>query len=502
MTDSSKNSYGQILKSSSIVGGAQGIKIVISILQIKILAVLVGPTGVGLVGLYQSTIGIVNTICGLGIGQSGVRQVAEAASTGDHRKIGRTIFALRRTTMVLGVLGTILVFVLRNPISRMTFGNTEHGDAFGILALTLFFASVTAGQTALVRGMRKIGDLAKLQVLGAFWGLVFSLPFLYFFGMAGLAPYLAAVAGMAVATSWWYARKIPVPAVALSLKEIWTESKSLISLGVMLMLSGLMTTLVLYLVRVMVVRGFGVEAAGLYQASTQLSNVYVGFILGAMAMDFYPRLTAVSQDSHACNRLVNEQVEVGLLMGTSGLFATVVFAPVVLTAFYSSEFSSAYTILQWQILGTFLRVASWPLGFVLLGKGKGRLFLATETGANFVHVGFFYVAIRWFDLQGAGIAFFGLYVFYLFLMYAVVRRLSGFAWSKPNKRLGMIIAPSVLVVFTLPRFLPQAWAMVFGALFSIGMAVFCLKRLHVLIGSPPPARLIAKARQKLGWGRS
>jgi PST family polysaccharide transporter len=57
----STSSYGQILKSSSIVGGAQAINYVVGLLRTKAVALLLGPSGVGLVGLYVSAIGLVGT---------------------------------------------------------------------------------------------------------------------------------------------------------------------------------------------------------------------------------------------------------------------------------------------------------------------------------------------------------------------------------------------------------------------------------------------------------
>ena len=501
MNDPSKNSYGQILKSSSIVGGSQGATIFLGIIQTKVLAVLLGPAGIGLVALYQSTIGIANAFFGLGVKSSGVRQIAEATSTGDDQKISRTIVTLRRVSVALGILGTAVVFILREQISQMTFGTSDHSGAIGLLALTLFFTSVSGGQAALVQGMRRIADLAKLNILGALFGLIIGVPIIYYRGNAGIVSYLVAVSAAVMIASWWYARKIRVTKTVLTKNDMIHESKQLILLGIALMASSLMTMIVLYMVRVMVVRKFGLEEAGLYQAASQLSNVYIGFILGAMGMDFYPRLTAAAQDNFTCNRLINEQAEVGLLMAAPGLLATLTFAPLILTIFYSNKFSPAYDILQWQILGTFLRVVSWPLGFTLLAKARGKLYFMTELSANLVHIGFFWVGIHLFGLKGAGIAFFGLYIFYLGMMMAVVKRLTGFVWSINILHLATVIVPLAFATHMLHLFLPQLWAMAAGSLLTLIMGLYCLKRLHGLVGSPSLAAILAKFKQKLGWGR-
>ena len=125
----------------------------------------------------------------------------------------------------------------------------------------------------------------------------------------------------------------------------------------------------------MVIRQMGLDAAGLYQAAFALSSVYVGFVLGAMGADYYPRLTAVSADNKKVNRLVNEQTEVSLLLALPGILGTLTFATWVIHLLYSAQFEPAVDILRWQILGVLGRVVSWPVGFVLLAKGSWKSIL-------------------------------------------------------------------------------------------------------------------------------
>ena len=62
----------------AIMGSTQTVNIVISILRVKALAVMLGPSGVGLLGIFSNLLDMVKTAAGLGIGKSGVRQIAAA----------------------------------------------------------------------------------------------------------------------------------------------------------------------------------------------------------------------------------------------------------------------------------------------------------------------------------------------------------------------------------------------------------------------------------------
>jgi len=73
------SSHRQIFKSTALIGGTQVINMGIGIVRTKALAMLLGPAGIGLAGLYTSAVGIVGAMSGLGINASGVRQIAEAS---------------------------------------------------------------------------------------------------------------------------------------------------------------------------------------------------------------------------------------------------------------------------------------------------------------------------------------------------------------------------------------------------------------------------------------
>jgi O-antigen/teichoic acid export membrane protein len=58
--------YRQILRSSSIIGGASFVGVLVALLRIKAAAILLGPAGVGLIGLLQSLMATAASVSALG----------------------------------------------------------------------------------------------------------------------------------------------------------------------------------------------------------------------------------------------------------------------------------------------------------------------------------------------------------------------------------------------------------------------------------------------------
>jgi PST family polysaccharide transporter len=399
---------------------------------------------------------------------------------------------LRRISLLLGSIGAALLVVFAGPVSKVTFGSTQQATGVALLSVAVFCRLVSAGQTALIQGLRRISDLAKMSVLAALFGTVISIPFVYLWNEDGIVPSLIAVAAVSILTSWWYSRKAHIRTPpTMTVRDVGRESQALLKLGLAFMASAFLTMGAAYAIRMIVLRLAGVDAAGLYQAAWALGGLYVGFILQAMGSDFYPRLTAVSQNNAECNRLVNEQAQISLLLAGPGVIATLTFAPLVMSLFYSGAFAPAVSVLRWICLGMTLRVVAFPMGYIVLAKGAQKVFFWTELAATVVHVGLAWVLVTRFGVNGAGAAFMGLYAWHAVLIYAIARRMTGFQWSSANRSLALVILPVTGAVFAAFYVLPLWMATGLGTVASASTGWYSARRLLALVptGSiPEPAR--------------
>ncbi len=490
--------HTRVIKSTTIIGGSSVINILFRIIQAKAAALLVGTAGVGLMGVFNSALGLASLVAGMGLETSGVRQIAEAMGSGDQERIARTIHAFRRVALLLGAAGAVLFFLLRYPIAQLTFGNTQYAEALGRSEIALFGIVYATAQSALIRGVQRIGDLAKVSVLGIALGTLIGLPVLYLWRMDGIAPYLVISAGLTVLISWWYARRIQLARVTVTWAQVAADVREMLSMGVVFMLSGLGTLAAAYLVKVMILRTLGLESAGLYEAASMVSNVYVGFVLGAMGADYFPHLSALSHDDTESNRLINAQVEVGMLAAAPGILAVLAWGPFLLQLLYDATFTPAFEILRWQALGTFLRVFSWPLAYLMLARGKKSLYFWTELSTNVFYLLALLGGVQWLGLAGVGVAFLWMYIYHTAITWIVARRLSGFDWSPANLRRLGVLTPAVLIVFICAVTLPPLWAALIGGLLVLLVGLYALRALYHLFGPQAVQGYIHRIRARLG----
>lgn len=486
-------SYGQILESSSIIGGAQAINYLISLVRIKIVAVLLGPTGVGLIGLYQSLTSLLSTVSGLGINSSGVREVANAHGHNDPAAYARTVKTLLRACWVTGLAGWAVTALLAEQISHWVFGSIEHELEIALLGSTLLLTSVSGGYMALIQGMRRIGDLARMNVTAMLINTVVAIGGYAWLGISGIIPVLLANAAVTLLVSWYYSRRIDTPPVDLSWSETLSGGKALAYLGVAFMWGGLLTMGVDLVARSMITREYGIDAAGYYQAAWALSGIFAGFVLGAMSADYYPRLTSVIENRLEAAHLINEQIEVGTLLALPGLLATLAFSPFVIRLLYTGDFIVAATLLPWFMLGVFGRVVSWPCGFVQLALGKAHWFFATQTIFAALHLALLLWFVPAFGIVGAAYAFAILYFVHAPIIALVARYLIGFRWSAAARRL-LAVAALVVAAAVASSLALSGWtSLAIGAGITIIGTIISLRGLSERLG--PKHRFILLCRR-------
>jgi PST family polysaccharide transporter len=456
------SNYRSLFKSTALLGGSQVILTVLGLVRNKALAVLLGPSGVGLAGLYTSITSMAATVTGLGIGSSGVRQIAEANTASDKDRVARVAAVIVRVVFLTNLIAALVVCVWSGPISRATFGTSKYAAGVALMSLVLIFSGISAGQLAILQGLQKMKELVHCQILGAVFGSLVSVAIVFYFRDAGVAWFLVANAAFAIFTSWWFVRRVQKVSLGVSLADTLAELKKLVGFGLALMASSLLSGVVAYFSRIIVIHKLGLQATGQFQAAYTLSSYYVGFILSAMGTGLLPKLTGLCQDDTQANRLLNDQTEIGLLLAAPGITATLVLAPWVLRLFYTGSFVAAAGIVQWQVIGVFFRMMSWPLWHLQIAKGMSRLFILTECVAAVLQILLNWVCIERWGLDGAGMAFTLFYIAHVIGMYFLCRSLSGFAWSR---RVLFISLPGALLLclsFASVKLLPVAWGVGLG----------------------------------------
>ena len=414
-----KSSYRQVMKATSLFGGVQVFNILISIVRSKFIALFIGPEGMGIAGLLNTTLNLVNGATNLGLDKSGVKDISYALNNSTETEVARTVKVLRRLVWITGVAGSVLMIVFSWLLSKLAFGDTSFTLAFVWIALALLFKQLASGELAVLQGLRKLKHLASANVFGNLAGLVITVPLYYFFRLDAIVPAIIISTFLSFAFTTYYRAKTKLEKVNVATNKVFSEGKEMVRLGITLSVSSMIALLAAYVIQIYISSEGGVSEVGYYTAGIVILNTYVGLIFNAMATDYFPRLSAIADSVTQVRKTVFEQAYIAVLLITPIILLFLIFAPLIITILYSGDFLPVVIFVSWGILGMLFKAASWSIGYVIIAKGDSSLFIRTAIGFSILLVGSNVLGYYFGGLEGLGISF-CIYYFVHFLGLAII----------------------------------------------------------------------------------
>lgn len=477
-----QDSYRQIMKATSVFGGVQVINILLQIVKSKLVAILLGPGGMGIHGLLIATQGFIGSLTGFGLGISGVKDVAAAKETGDNRRVSTIIAVLNRWIWVTGLLGVIVTLIFAPLLSQFAFGSKHYTLAFIWIAITLLFNQVSAGQLVILQGLRKIKFLANASITGSLLGLVISVPIYFLWKIDGIVPAIIATSLANMIRTWYFAKKVKLDNIIVNRETIIHDGKNMLRMGFILSLSGLVTMGASFLVRVYISNTGGINDVGLYTAGFAIIVNYVGVVFTAMSMDYYPRLSGIAHDNVKANSMINQQAEIAILLLSPILTIFMVFINWVIILLYSSSFIEIKGMIQWAALGMFFKAVSWSIAYVFLAKGESKLFLWNELFTNVYLLVINILGYKYGGLNGLGVSFFIAYILYFIQVYFVAKIKFEFKLSKSLVRILIIQFSIGIICFLIVKFSSSFITFGFGSVMILISGAFSLFELNKKLG--------------------
>jgi PST family polysaccharide transporter len=470
---SEKAAYKEIFKYTFLFSFVKVFQIVVGIIRNKVVAVLLGAEGVGIIGILSNAVSLLQTCAGLGISQSAVRDISEANGCENKTQFSRIISLTNRVILFTCLLGCLVTIVLSPFLSEWTFGDKSYSFAYLWLALVVGLNILSEGQFAILKGMRQLRALARASMIGSIVGLVTSVPLYYFLGKSGIVPSIIISAISAVFFSNYFVRKIKYNKTNLSFKEIYKEASPMVKMGAALMFVDFLSLFFELVIASYMRSHGGLEVVGYYRAGTTIITSYFGIVLTAMTTDYYPRISAIHYDNTKLEVEVNRQSEVGLILIFPIAVLFVFLSPLIIQLLYSKEFLQTISYTDYAMLGTILVVCSNNMGMILLAKQAAKIFTVYSFTHRILFVPIYIVFYNLYGLTGLGISYM-LNIVVQFLAYGLINRFKYKIKLKRrlNVQLIIVLATVIFTIFLRKidaasiRYLLGSCALLFSCLYT------------------------------------
>lgn len=426
------------MKVTSLFGGVQVINIIISIVKSKVIAILIGATGMGIASLINSSLSLIYGLTSFGLEKSAVKEISIANNNLEKERISKTISVLKRLVWFTIILGVVVILCFAPLLSEFSFGNREYTVSFLWISLALLFRCLTSSQLAILQGLRKLKSLAKVNLYSNIISLSLTLPLYYLYKLDAIVPTIILSTFISFIISFYYSNNIGLNSNKISNKEALIKGRGMIELGFTLSISSMLSLLGAYILQIFISNNGGVDQVGLYQAGFLILNTYVGIIFNAMGTDYFPRLSAISDDILKIRKSVYEQAIIGVLLITPIIVIFLALAPIIIKILYSKDFLPILAMISWGILGMLFRLVSWSMGYIIIAKGDSKVFIKTAIGFNSLQLLLGVLGYTYGGLEGLGFSYLIHFMIHFFSIKLITKYRYDFYFEKGFFRIFMI----------------------------------------------------------------
>ena len=412
------NSYRHILQYTGLFGGVQTLNILVGVVRNKLVAMILGPEGMGLISLFNSTLSLISNSTNFGVSISAVKNISEYFDKEDEIKLAETVKLVRSWSLLTGLFGILICIVLSPLLSRFTFSWDGHTLHFILLSPIVFMMAITSGELAILKGIRRLKALAIISIYNVLGALITSVPIYYFFKEKAIVPSLIIIALIQMVLTIAYSYRIYPLKIIKKVKPMM-EGISMIRLGIAFVLAGILGSGADFLIRSYINNVAGINTVGLFNAGYMMTMTYVGMVFAAMETDYFPRLSGVNHLHYSFNQIVNRQIEVMLLLVSPLLVMFSLLLPILLPLLYTGKFMPTLQMMQIVMLAMYFRAITLPIQYIPLAKGDSISYLFLEAVYDIILIlAVVYIFSR-YGLSGAGwgITFAGMVDAFLTIVY-------------------------------------------------------------------------------------
>lgn len=408
-----------LIKTSLLNGIAVAVKVASALVLNKILAVYVGPAGYAIIGQFQNAVSIVVSLAG-GVVATGVTK-ATAQHFDDESKQHAVWQTAIRFSLIASLLAGFSLLFIGHWLSEWLLHWSDMSSVFVWLSLTLPAMAANNLLMAIINGKKEIGIYVTANIIGSLISLLLTGVLTYMFGLYGAlvaftinpAVTLIATAAMVVRLDWFKA------------KFLWgqmnhKELRELAGFGLMGLTTALTVPVTYMLIRNHLAENLGLAAAGYWQASWKISEIYLMLITTTLTVYYLPRLAEI----RAAQELKTEIFKVYrfvmpiVLVGAVSIYALRDF---IIQTLFTSDFLPMRELFSWQLTGDVIKIGAFVLAYIMLGRAMVKIYVITEITFCVSFFSLTWVFVSKWGLQGVAIAYAVNYCLYWICMFYFVR---------------------------------------------------------------------------------
>jgi PST family polysaccharide transporter len=403
-----------LIKTSLLNGIAVAIKMLTLLGLNKVLAVYVGPSGYAAVGQFQNAVQMLTTFASGAINTGVTKYTAEIGDDPDR------LHVLWRTSGSIAVAGSLiaalLITVFSEQLSIWAFNSEVYSGVFTLFAATLVLFNLNTLLLAVLNGRKEIFLYVIANIGGSLFSLVVTSVMAIYFGLYGALAAFAIYQSLSFFVTFLLCRKTRWFSPRFFFGAVDKQTAlNLAKFTAMALTSAVCMPVTNMLIRAHLGEVLGWDAAGYWEAMWRLSSAYLLLVTTTLGVYYLPRLSELSTARELKHEITQGYKLIVPLTVSAGV-VIYLLRDFIIGLLFTHDFLPMRSLFGWQMVGDTLKIGSWILAYLILGKAMYKIFIAAEIFAAVCFVALSHCCIDRFGLEGVAIAYAANYAIYWILM--------------------------------------------------------------------------------------
>ncbi|RZK56930.1 MAG: O-antigen translocase [Pedobacter sp.] len=410
-----------IFKVFSLTAVSTLVRMLTGLISVKVVAVLIGPSGIALLGQLNNFASIAMILASGGINTGITKYIAEFKD--DDFEVKKLLSSALKITIYCSLACGLLMVLFSGYLSYKVMLSSAYRYVFVIFGLTIILYALNNLIASILNGYKEFKLFVLVSIVGSIGGLIFTLLFVYFLGLKGALISAVTFQSAMFFISLFMIRKLPWVKKDYYKYELDKISRNkYFKYSLMTLVTAATAPVAQLLLRGHVIANISTIEAGWWEAMNRVSNMYLLVITTSFSVYYLPRLSELKQDREIKDEIIKAYK---IIVPTLAIGFTILYFARFLTIkiLFSAEFLNMEKLFVWQLLGDFFKICSWLLAYLMIAKTMTKTFIFTEVFFTAFYLMAAYFVMSFNGVVGITQAYAINYFFYFVVMVVLFRKI-------------------------------------------------------------------------------
>ena len=410
-----------IVKVFSLTSVSTLVRMLTGLISVKVVSVLIGASGIALLGQLNSFSSIVMSLATGGINNGVTKYIAEDRE--DPQKLRQYLSTALKITLYCSFFVGLFMVVFHRFLSTIIMKSAGYGYVFVIFGVTVFLYALNLLLLSIINGFKNFTIYVKISIANSIIALLFTVLLVYFWGLEGALISAVTYQSVMVLISLWMARKefwMNIQFFRSKLDRLITKKYAHYALMAFVTMATLPVSQLI--LRGYVITNISAVEAGWWEAMNRISNMYLMVITSSFGVYYLPRLSEL-KENYELRHEIFKAYKVILPVLCAGFTVIYLLRLLVIKILFTPEFYPMQQLFIWQLAGDLFKISSWLVSFLMVAKAMTKVYIITEIFFPTLFVGLSFVFIHFNGVVGITQAYMLNYMLYTMTMFVIFRKI-------------------------------------------------------------------------------